>query len=85
MAKLLCRSTLLLSALLPVGAFAQAAPITQANPIQITTAFSNTASDRPYQDVGLDGMWDTREQTWFAGYVTTLKNEFGGLSADHLR
>src|SRR5271156_5814099 len=40
MAKLLCRSTLLLSALLPVGAFAQAAPITAANPIQITADLS---------------------------------------------
>ncbi|HEX4649867.1 MAG TPA: M61 family peptidase, partial [Granulicella sp.] len=41
MAKLLRRSTLLLSALLPVGAFAQAAsPITSANPIQITADLS---------------------------------------------
>jgi predicted metalloprotease with PDZ domain len=40
MAKLLRRSTLLLSALLPVGVFAQAAPITSANPIQITADLS---------------------------------------------
>src|SRR6185503_2010350 len=32
-----------------------------ANPIQVTTAFSNDASDRPYQDVGLDGMNDQQE------------------------
>jgi predicted metalloprotease with PDZ domain len=39
MAKLLCRSTLLLSALLPVGAFAQAAS-SHATPIQITADLS---------------------------------------------
>ena len=36
-----------------------------ANPIQVTTAFSNDASDRPFQDVGLDGMNDAAEQNKF--------------------
>ncbi len=47
-----------------------------ANPIQVTTAFSNNASDRPYQDVGLDGMGDASEVTHFANYLNTLAAEF---------
>jgi cell surface protein SprA len=31
------------------------------NPVQITNSFSNNPGDRPYQDVGLDGMNDTLE------------------------
>jgi len=48
-----------------------------ANPIQITTAFSNNASDRPFQDVGLDGMTDASEQNHFAVYLNSLAAEFG--------
>jgi cell surface protein SprA len=48
-----------------------------ANPIQITTAFSNNADDRPFQDVGLDGMGNTSEQNHFANYLNTLSAEFG--------
>jgi cell surface protein SprA len=51
-----------------------------ANPIQITTAFSNNASDRPFQDVGLDGMTDASEQLKYAGYLQTLAGEFGNQS-----
>ncbi len=43
-----------------------------ANPIQVTTAFSNNAGDRPYQDVGLDGMNDQSENTHFANYLNQL-------------
>src|SRR6185437_11922146 len=43
-----------------------------ANPIQITTAFSNNASDRPFQDVGLDGMMDASEKSHFARYLANL-------------
>ena len=43
-----------------------------ANPIQVTTAFSNDANDRPFQDVGLDGMSDTAEQVKFQGYLNQL-------------
>jgi cell surface protein SprA len=32
------------------------------NPIQITQAFSNDPNDRPYQDVGFDGMGDDSER-----------------------
>ncbi|HLZ88451.1 MAG TPA: cell surface protein SprA, partial [Puia sp.] len=43
-----------------------------ANPIQVTTAFSNNAADRPYQDVGLDGMDNPAEQIKFARYLRSL-------------
>jgi cell surface protein SprA len=42
------------------------------NPIQVTTAFSNDASDRPYQDVGLDGMDDAAEANKFRNYLNQL-------------
>jgi cell surface protein SprA len=48
-----------------------------ANPIQITTAFSNNAADRPFQDVGLDGMTDPSEVVHFGHYLNTLSVEFG--------
>ena len=35
------------------------------NPIQVTNAFSNDPADRPYQDVGFDGLTDTAEQKIF--------------------
>jgi hypothetical protein len=34
---------------------------TPVNPIQITQAFSNDPTDRPFQDVGLDGLDDAAE------------------------
>ena len=43
-----------------------------ANPIQVTTAFSNDGSDRPFQDVGLDGMNDNQEQNKFATYLSRM-------------
>lgn len=33
------------------------------NPIQVTTAFSNNPDDRPYQDLGFDGMNDKQEDS----------------------
>lgn len=52
-----------------------------ANPIQITTAFSNDASDRPFQDVGLDGMTDGSERNHFARYLNGLAATVGQGSA----
>ena len=49
-----------------------------ANPIQVTNAFSNTASDRPYQDLGFDGLDDPGEQTKFSNYLTKLGAIVGG-------
>ena len=48
-----------------------------ANPIQVTNAFSNDASDRPYQDIGFDGLDDPGEQTKFQNYLNQLANTFG--------
>ncbi len=38
----------------------------------IVYAFSNEASERPHQDVGFDGMDDTREQSFFANYLNSI-------------
>jgi cell surface protein SprA len=54
-----------------------------ANPIEVTTAFSNNPGDRPYQDVGLDGMGDPSERTHFANYLNQLSAIVGaGTPAD---
>ena len=52
-----------------------------ANPIEVTDAFSNNAGDRPYQDIGLDGMSDGSEQNHFAGYLQKLAGILGGTPA----
>lgn len=46
-------------------------------PMQVTNAFSNTASDRQYQDVGFDGLTDEEEKSKFNDYLTMLLNNFG--------
>jgi cell surface protein SprA len=43
------------------------------NPQQVTNAFSNDPADRPFQDVGFDGLPDTAEQRKFAPYVQQLQ------------
>jgi cell surface protein SprA len=48
-----------------------------ANPIEVTTAFSNNAADRAYQDVGLDGMGNQSEQAHFAAYLSQLQALLG--------
>ncbi len=47
------------------------------NPIQLTNAFSNTASDRPLQDVGLDGLNDEGEKRKRQSYLATIASMFG--------
>lgn len=42
------------------------------NPIQITNAFSNDPGERPFQDIGLDGMNDTAEAITRGPYLTQL-------------
>src|SRR5438046_4273979 len=39
------------------------------NPIQVTNAFSNEPGDRPYQDVGYDGLQDSAERKKFKTYL----------------
>jgi cell surface protein SprA len=47
------------------------------NPIQVTNAFSNDPSDRPYQDVGFDGLGDDDEKSTFQSYLNQLAANFG--------
>ncbi|MBS1627886.1 MAG: cell surface protein SprA [Bacteroidetes bacterium] len=51
------------------------------NPIQVTNAFSNDANDRPYQDVGFDGLDNNGERRKRAGYLNQLAATFGTASA----
>lgn len=51
------------------------------NPLQVTNAFSNDPADRPFQDVGFDGLTDTAEQRHFAGYLDRLRTVYGLNSA----
>ena len=46
--------------------------------LPLTTAFSSDA-DRPWEDVGFDGMNDTAERQWFnAGFLNSMQSYFGG-------
>ncbi|WP_240312795.1 cell surface protein SprA [Flavihumibacter solisilvae] len=51
------------------------------NPIQVTTAFSNDPADRPFQDVGFDGLDDDAERRKFNSYLGQLAATFGTGSA----
>ncbi len=55
-----------------------------ANPIQVTQAFSNDPADRPFQDVGFDGLDNAAESVKFQNYLGQLQNNFGGGSAAYL-
>ncbi|CAN5252556.1 cell surface protein SprA [soil metagenome] len=55
------------------------------NPIQVTNAFSNDPEDRPYQDVGFDGLTDSAEvRKRTLDYLDVLKNNFGANSEAYL-
>lgn len=41
-----------------------------------TTSFSNEETERPNQDVGLDGLSDERERLFFKRYLDTLNSQF---------
>jgi cell surface protein SprA len=47
------------------------------NPIQVTNAFSNDPNDRPYQDVGFDGLDNDGERRKRADYLNKLAANFG--------
>jgi cell surface protein SprA len=52
------------------------------NPIQVTNAFSNDPADRPYQDVGFDGLNDASENVFRRhDYLDQLAANFGTSSA----
>lgn len=42
------------------------------NSTQVTNAFSNNPADRPYQDVGFDGLNDDSERVQFSKYLSQL-------------
>jgi cell surface protein SprA len=44
------------------------------NPLQVTNAFSNDPADRPYQDVGFDGLTDPEEKQHFSNYLSQLQS-----------
>lgn len=46
------------------------------NPIQVTQAFSNDPNDRPYQDVGFDGLNDNDEKNKKSYYLAKLAANF---------
>ncbi len=51
------------------------------NPIQVTNAFSNDPTDRPYQDVGFDGLTDSSERVFRRiDYLNVLAANFGSGS-----
>ncbi|RFM25694.1 T9SS outer membrane translocon Sov/SprA [Deminuibacter soli] len=50
--------------------------VTPVNPIQITQAFSNDPAERPYQDVGFDGMNDAQERNKRSQYLSDLSVNF---------
>jgi cell surface protein SprA len=47
------------------------------NPVQVTNSFSNDASDRPYQDVGFDGLDDDSERVVRSDYLKSIQTVFG--------
>ena len=51
------------------------------NPVQITNAFSNDPADRPYQDVGFDGLDDAGERRKQSQYLASLATNFGTNSS----
>jgi cell surface protein SprA len=50
------------------------------NSVEVTNAFSNNAADRPYQDVGFDGLNDDSERVQFQYYLSKLAAAFGAGS-----
>jgi len=50
---------------------------TPVNPIQITQAFSNDPNDRPFQDVGFDGIDDDSERRKKGYVLQRIANNFG--------
>ena len=55
------------------------------NPIQITQAFSNDPADRPYQDLGFDGMNDESERIKQSAYLAGLSSIYGTSSPVYIQ
>jgi cell surface protein SprA len=50
---------------------------TPINPVQITQGFSNDPADRPFQDVGLDGLTDSLEAATRRQFLTDISARLG--------
>ena len=55
------------------------------NPLQVTNAFSNNAEDRPYQDVGFDGLNDDNERKKRASYLSALSPILNGAALQQVQ
>ncbi|HYX09304.1 MAG TPA: cell surface protein SprA [Bacteroidales bacterium] len=52
---------------------------------QLVNGFNNDPAARAYQDVGLDGLDDTQEQSFFTNYLDSIAAAFGTSSAAYLK
>ncbi len=48
----------------------------------LVNAFDNDNTTRPFQDIGLDGLSDAQEKTFFANYVNLVHSAYPGSRAD---
>ena len=49
----------------------------------LVNAFNSTESDRPFQDIGLDGLSDAQERVFFASYLGSLTpSQFANINTD---
>ncbi len=51
----------------------------------VVNGFDNNSQSRRFQDVGLDGLNDEEERTYFAAYLAELRNRFGENSEVYRR
>lgn len=54
------------------------------NPIQVTQGFSNDPADRPFQDIGLDGLTDSAESRVRVQYLNDMAARLGVTSKAYL-
>ena len=47
----------------------------------LVNAFDNDETTRPFQDIGLDGLSDAQEQTYFHSYLNQIQKKYGGAPA----
>jgi cell surface protein SprA len=47
----------------------------------LVNAFDNDETTRPFQDIGLDGLSDAQEQTFFHNYVSLMRKKYPGQIA----
>jgi len=50
----------------------------------LVNAFDNNTASRPFQDIGLDGLSDAQEQSFFGKYLNTMARMYGTSSAAYI-